>query len=673
MEAGGTAARGAGVLPLPFSSALPGSFHQGTSADQSTAASVVLPPVPQQDGPDVAPLAAREDIAEAGSAPSSARSLSLRLQRPQSLSGASPTADAAAAAATALSSALSMTRSCSYSSFPAGPMIIPHKRPSQQQPMLSQLASEALQAAASRQSSIRADGDAGTLQAAASWQTSIRADSDAGSSAVAPLSAANNSTNCGSGHQLSPLTSIRADDAADSAASAAAVAPGLLPHPPLVADLAPSPPPAAATPATMPPAPPPAEAPAGGGGLAASAMRWLTGQYERAPAAAAAGGGASNSATSARPSATTASAPLATSSSGGGSSSRGAAAVAAGGPGGSAGGSAAGTAASSSGRPVVDFSDAMLSELVSSGCMSPPPNCMPGSEIGGRMAHALASLRGEVPLVRLHLHVIQQPVVKATAATAAGGSGASLTSLSAQQQLRDGGGDVPPLPPSGLSKRSVGGGSGGGEHAGLKRAVLSKLGLCGKSPEVSGERSDDDNGGGDGNGGAGGSGRPSGGGGRSGGGRSSTSEPRLVSVRFEVAGGVNLSLMSPVRKSRRTPSHEAISQIATKFKVSLCTATCTATSTAPWTITCTARVLPYPPYLCCTAPCTPPCLLPPPPPCCTLTSLPVVAPARLNVCHRLPSRVHPSTRTTAGKWGAGTAATPMTRVWGWIGRPPWRS
>ena len=199
--------------------------------------------------------------------------------------------------------------------------------------------------------------------------------------------------------------------------------------------------------------------------------------------------------------------------------------------------------------------------------MSPPPSSMPGSEIGGRMAHALASLRGEVPLVRLHLHVIQQPVAKATAATAAGGSGASLTSLSSQQQLRDAG-DVPPLPPSGLSKRSVGGGSGGGEHAGLKRAVLSKLGLCGKSPEVSGERSDDDNGGGDGNGGAGGSGRPSGGGGRSGGGRSSTSEPRLVSVRFEVAGGVNLSLMSPVRKSRRTPSHEAISQIATKFKVS---------------------------------------------------------------------------------------------------------
>ena len=241
--------------------------------------------------------------------------------------------------------------------------------------------------------------------------------------------------------------------------------------------------------------------------------------------------------------------------------------------------------------------------------MSPPPSSMPGSEIGGRMAHALASLRGEVPLVRLHLHVIQQPVAKATAATAAGGSGASLTSLSSQQQLRDAG-DVPPLPPSGLSKRSVGGGSGGGEHAGLKRAVLSKLGLCGKSPEVSGERSDDDNGGGNGNDGAGGSGRPSGGGGRSGGGRSSTSEPRLISVRFEVAGGVNLSLMSPVRKSRRTPSHEAISQIATKFKVSRSPVTCTATSTVPWTITCTARVPPYPPYFCCTAPCTPPCLLP---------------------------------------------------------------
>ena len=101
---------------------------------------------------------------------------------------------------------------------------------------------------------------------------------------------------------------------------------------------------------------------------------------------------------------------------------------------------------------------------------------------------------------------------------------------------------------------------------GLKRAVLSKLGICGKAPEVRTSRppgpvwifefririlqvsdahSDEEE-------------------------RRSAPplrSPRLVSIRFEVAGGLNLALMSPVRKSRRTPSHEAITQLATKYKV----------------------------------------------------------------------------------------------------------
>ncbi|KAG2497053.1 hypothetical protein HYH03_005051 [Edaphochlamys debaryana] len=43
--------------------------------------------------------------------------------------------------------------------------------------------------------------------------------------------------------------------------------------------------------------------------------------------------------------------------------------------------------------------------------------------------------------------------------------------------------------------------------------------------------------------------------------------PRLVALSLEVAQGVNLTIPSPYRKSRRTPSHEAIEMLAGKYKI----------------------------------------------------------------------------------------------------------
>eukprot|EP00798_Chlamydomonas_sp_ICE-L_P018982 gene18982-25561_t len=87
----------------------------------------------------------------------------------------------------------------------------------------------------------------------------------------------------------------------------------------------------------------------------------------------------------------------------------------------------------------------------------------------------------------------------------------------------------------------------GGAPTGALKMVLSKFGLfapCARPPEVFHESEDTD---------------------------SSNAgfvpAPKLVQVMLEVAAGVNLVIPSPARKSRRTPSHEAISLIATKYKI----------------------------------------------------------------------------------------------------------
>eukprot|EP00798_Chlamydomonas_sp_ICE-L_P025834 gene25834-11512_t len=116
-----------------------------------------------------------------------------------------------------------------------------------------------------------------------------------------------------------------------------------------------------------------------------------------------------------------------------------------------------------------------MAELVHSGCLSPPLGSAP-SAVMHQLQHALASLRGNQPLVRLHLRVLDQANCTSTSAT-------SLAMLS--------------------------------DHA-----------YC-----------------------------------------ASTSAAALVSVRFEVAAGVNLAIPSPARKSRRTPSIEALSLIASQYKI----------------------------------------------------------------------------------------------------------
>ena len=175
------------------------------------------------------------------------------------------------------------------------------------------------------------------------------------------------------------------------------------------------------------------------------------------------------------------------------------------------------------------------------------------------------SLRGEEPLVRLHLSVLPEPTAAAVGLSlpaaplpssaaasssnhSAGGGPAASTSTAGE------GAPSSSLSSSTLTKRSISlGGSGAEPPAGLKRAVLSKLGLCGKTPEVSDERSDS---------GEGSEWAEGGGISMAGSGRPKPRSPRLVSVRFEVAGGVNLALLtSPVKKSRRTPSSEAITQV----------------------------------------------------------------------------------------------------------------
>ena len=198
------------------------------------------------------------------------------------------------------------------------------------------------------------------------------------------------------------------------------------------------------------------------------------------------------------------------------------------------------------------FSDAMLADLVSTGCLSPPPANAnaPRSEIAGRMAHALASLRGEENIVKLRITVLppqqqkvkQQkvpaapPALQPSAGGAASAGPSSLSTLEPGPGSSASSGALGHQPSSETVKRSGGGGGGAGgatgdshhhhhhhhhhhgssSSTGLKRAVLSKLGLCGKAPEVSDAHSDDEEA----------SARY--------GAAASLKSPRLVSVLFEV-------------------------------------------------------------------------------------------------------------------------------------------
>ncbi|GAX76345.1 hypothetical protein CEUSTIGMA_g3791.t1 [Chlamydomonas eustigma] len=224
--------------------------------------------------------------------------------------------------------------------------------------------------------------------------------------------------------------------------------------------------------------------------------------------------------------------------------------------------SGGGASSSSIKSSTAEFNEAMLQDLINSGCMSPPPRNVPTSDLAARMAHALASLRGEVPLIRVHINVLRNREDMASTSQGGGKDGASATSVEAYHGGKTGKGSQGGS--SHLHTSVPSSSSGGGavtaatatvaETAGLKN-VLSKFGLCARPPEVSGESYYEDYST-ETTVGVSSYARP--------GAKPST---RLVSLRLDIAGGINLTLGSPVRKSRRTPSVEALSQIASKYKV----------------------------------------------------------------------------------------------------------
>lgn len=183
------------------------------------------------------------------------------------------------------------------------------------------------------------------------------------------------------------------------------------------------------------------------------------------------------------------------------------------------------------------LTEADMEQLIQAGCLSPPSGNGFGGASGNSVMHQMgammASLRGEAPLVKLHIKVLQPPAAPVPA-SGSDGSAAGLASAAGAS----------PAPT--VDGSEAGGAGSGDEGAGsglLSSAkalsLLHKFGLCTKPAVASA---------------AGGKGGPGSG--------------RLVAVSLEVAGGLNLSITSPYRKSRRTPSHEAISLVASKLKIS---------------------------------------------------------------------------------------------------------
>lgn len=220
-----------------------------------------------------------------------------------------------------------------------------------------------------------------------------------------------------------------------------------------------------------------------------------------------------------------------------------------------------------------------LAELVQSGCLPAPASGQgpgrPGAvSIGSKIAGAMASLRGEAPLVRLQIRVL--PAAHTAEASAAEASARSSANRSSAATAAGGGAYAP------RATGSAGGSSNGDipdttgtsptslltSGSAKALSLLSKIGLC--TRPTSGDDEDDADldtsiprrhspglFGASAN--------------------NSVSEPRadvpaappprFVAVSLEVAHGVNLAITSPYRKSRRTPSHEAISMVATQLKI----------------------------------------------------------------------------------------------------------
>jgi hypothetical protein len=133
------------------------------------------------------------------------------------------------------------------------------------------------------------------------------------------------------------------------------------------------------------------------------------------------------------------------------------------------------------------------------------------------MNSALASLRGDAPIVRLHINVLWQPEPHPEAA---------VDEAAAAWQEAAAGGEA-----HAAAAGAAGAAAGGARKE--KESLLSKFGWCRSKQQFEGTVDS-----------------------------WSRHGERLVSVQLEVAGGVDLSLIASHRKSRRVPSHEAIDLIA---------------------------------------------------------------------------------------------------------------
>ena len=290
------------------------------------------------------------------------------------------------------------------------------------------------------------------------------------------------------------------------------------------------------------------------------------------------------------------------------------------------GGATAAVAVNSRGS--VELTVEEMADLMSSGCLSPPPG-KSDAALMEQMHAMMHSLRGDTPLVRLHIKLVEQPPPPPPQAASAApapmpsmSSGLKSSSSSAlasllgppadSQDIVAGGVDLqrkksssaelpsgaypnPNPSPSlsfaaalginlGLPSTSAPAGGVTASSAGAvappkpsppsssdssllgqskvtMSTLLSKFGLC-RKVEVDDEVPP---GPGPGSGGVAPPGRDS----SSAPGAGGRVDPPLMLVRLEVAGGglINLNIPSPHRKSRRTPSHEAINIIASKYKV----------------------------------------------------------------------------------------------------------
>eukprot|EP00198_Chlamydomonas_reinhardtii_P002058 XP_001691394.1 smilar to phosphatidylinositol 3- or 4-kinase [Chlamydomonas reinhardtii] len=219
-----------------------------------------------------------------------------------------------------------------------------------------------------------------------------------------------------------------------------------------------------------------------------------------------------------------------------------------------------------------ELTEEEIAELMAAGCISPPP-VKSDPTMASKLSGLLASLRGEAPMVRVRIRVLPQPPAQqphfqpqslkqqdpqpsaaavggqaerpGAPADAGAGFGSVAPSLASSMHggsgLCNGAGvssNLLPLEHAAALATTADAAAGAGGDPSLAAsgsftlATLSALGGRAKAALTS-----------------------------------SSSAAAAAPVSFEVAQGVNLAIPSPYRKSRRTPSHEAIEMLAGKYKI----------------------------------------------------------------------------------------------------------